>query len=285
MIQNQITADLFIETEYEFKDPFCWDIVGKNLVFLFIEAFVFFTLNILWEMFQETSHSISHENSHCLVLENVSKTYKSVGKKFVAVQGMNMTVSKGECFALIGLNGAGKSTTFQMIVGKAKLSGGIIQQTCQHIGFCPQSNSLDMKISVKNLLKIYSTISGFHGNESVALANHLIRAYDLEVYSEVLCGELSGGNKRKVCVAISTISHPDLILMDEPTSGMDPKSRRIIWERIKENIREGQEVLPKCEKKKKFFSKLKGQFAPKFLASHIFLRDLCYAILFFFLFQ
>ena len=191
-------------------------------------------------MYVENKHSTSTQTDYLISLKNVSKKYHSIRDSFTAVKDMNITVTKGECFALIGLNGAGKSTTFQMIVGRIKASSGNIQQSCNKIGYCPQSNSLDMKITVGNLLNVYTTMAGLNSKESQVIVDHLIKAYDLQSYHNVLCGDLSGGNKRKVCVAIANIGHPELILMDEPTSGMDPKSRRTIWARIKENIRAGR---------------------------------------------
>jgi ABC-type multidrug transport system ATPase subunit len=240
LIQNQLAADLLADLEGNetiLLSPFNWGIVGKNITFLTLEIAVFFMLNLAWEFFSESW--LLEDNENLLTLDKVYKKYHSLGNATIAVKDMNMKVSRGECVGLIGLNGAGKSTTFQMIVGKIRPTSGSIHQSGQRIGYCPQANSLDLKITVNNLLHVYSTMCGFNREESAITVRNLLHAFGLEVYANVPCGELSGGNKRKVCTAISTIGSPDSILMDEPTSGMDPKSRRLIWARVREYIRAG----------------------------------------------
>jgi len=178
LIKNQLTADLlgtFDDDEYQFKNPFSWDITGKNLVFMAAEAFIFFILNLFWEMIIENRNPVLEEDLNLLTLKNVSKRYHTLGTRFTAVHGIDLTISKGECFALIGLNGAGKSTTFQMIVGKIRKTAGTILQSSPQIGYCPQSNSLDMKISVRNILKVYATIAGFSRSKSEIIADYLIK--------------------------------------------------------------------------------------------------------------
>ena len=241
---NQISADLFQqftdEENSNYRNPFDWDIAGKNLCFLVIEMFIFFIANIIYEIIYDSNTTNSPEANETLSLENVSKTYSKCLNEFVAVKDTSLKVSKGECYGLIGLNGAGKSTTFKMITGQIRKTTGVIRFNCDRIGYCPQNNSLDDHITVQSHLQIYSRIAGYDSAEAQKVTELLMKEFTLEQYRSVPCGNLSGGNKRKVCTATSMLGNPKLILMDEPTSGMDPATRRLVWKNIGNAVKKGR---------------------------------------------
>ena len=229
---EQIRADLFNEfTDMPngASDPFSWTVAGRNMVALASEAIVFFLLNLAWEVVMDRRRpKMVEEGEEGLVLkvDQVSKVYRSLTNKFTALSDFNLSISRGECFGLIGLNGAGKSTTFQMVVGGLLPSQGRVRLGCPAIGFCPQSDSIDPCVTVAEQLQVAAMLKGFSVNQSKEVAAAAMEKLGLGQYSQVLCGDLSGGNKRKVCIGVALTGDPQLVLMDEPTSGLDPGSRR-----------------------------------------------------------
>lgn len=210
-----------------------------------IEGLIFLFLNLVWEKFfdQKSPKKSGMDLDGVLVVKNLTKTYKNINNSFTAVDNINLNVERGECFGLIGLNGAGKSTTFQMITGKTRQTSGDISLSCDRIGYCPQSNSVDSYLTVMEQLTVYGMLAGYSSAQSKVLATTTVEKFSLVPYKQVRCGDLSGGNKRKVCSAISLIGQPQFVLMDEPTSGMDPGSRRLIWDNIKSAVAMGQSVM------------------------------------------
>ena len=227
---EQIRADLFNEftdMPNSAADPFSWAVAGRNMVVLGLEAIIFFLLNLAWEVVMDRRRPKEGENgSSVLRVEQVSKVYRSLNNKFTALSDFNLSISRGECFGLIGLNGAGKSTTFQMVVGGLLPSEGRISLGCPAIGFCPQSDSIDPNVTVKEQIQVAAMLKGFSVSQSKEVATAAMEKLGLGQYSQVLCGDLSGGNKRKVCIGVALTGNPQLVLMDEPTSGLDPGSRR-----------------------------------------------------------
>merc|ERR550532_2805509 len=105
-----------------------------------------------------------------LSIENVTKFYRTLTSKFKAVDNLSLSVKRGECFGLIGVNGAGKSTTFKMVLGALTPGDGDVLVSCQRIGYCPQQNSIDPFIKTSKLLEIYCLLSGFTLDESKCIA-------------------------------------------------------------------------------------------------------------------
>ena len=202
---------------------------------------LFFILNLIFEYCTFSTYEQDDSQAAVLQLEGVSKTFSNCTQPFDAVKNLSMTITRGECYGLIGLNGAGKSTTFKMITGQTDCSSGNVKFNCGRIGYCSQNNSLDDYISVQNHLWIYAKLAGYTSVETKQVIDQLLKEYCMEQFRSVPCGHLSGGNKRKVCSAISMIGGPDIVLMDEPTSGMDPGTRRIVWKNIENLTRRGKE--------------------------------------------
>ena len=243
---NQLSNDLMEQYANQSNaegNPFSWDMTGKNLTFMASEIVLFLIITIAYEMFTSKSSNRDTSLKEILKLKSVSKNYSQGFIKHKTVSDVDISVERGECFGLIGLNGAGKSTIFRMVTGSVQPTDGSIMFGCKRIGYCPQSNSLDEYLSVNSHLDIYAKIAGYKSSEAKAVTNYLMREFALEQYRGVPCGKLSGGNKRKVCAATSMLGRPDLILLDEPTSGMDPATRRIVWKMIGACAKRGKYIV------------------------------------------
>ena len=146
---------------------------------------------------------------------------------------MHFQVKKGEVFGFLGMNGAGKTTTLSIISGVFPPSSGtafingfpITDQIAvrQSLGFCPQFSALFPRLTVWEHLQFFARIKGIHDHSiRDKLSNQLLKDLSLERYRNRVAGALSGGNQRKLSVGIALIGNPPIVLLDEPTSGMDP---------------------------------------------------------------
>ena len=166
-----------------------------------------------------------------------------VFKPKLAVQNMNFGIRHGECFGLLGVNGAGKSTTMKMLTadvlptrGTAMLGGFDIlksqYQVRQLLGYCPQTNPLLPLVTVLEHLKMFGRIKGIKESDLNAVCETRMTELSLLPFKNKRAGDLSGGNKRKLCVAIALIGEPLVIFLDEPSAGMDPVAKRHMWDLI-----------------------------------------------------
>ena len=158
----------------------------------------------------------------------------------VAVKGVTFGVKKGECFGLLGTNGAGKTTTFKALSGEITPSYGItkiagfdlskdMNRVRYLIGYCPQFDSLLENLTSREHLELYASIKGIPYHLREKMIQDLMIQLNLKPFENVLAGTYSGGNKRKLSVAIALLGSPPIILLDEPSSGMDPEARRFMW--------------------------------------------------------
>nr|CCA22574.1 PREDICTED: similar to Stromal antigen 1 putative [Albugo laibachii Nc14] len=172
-----------------------------------------------------------------VVLRIIRKTFK--GDK-VAVRGLSFGLPKGECFGFLGINGAGKTTTMKMMSGDVlpTAGGGTLGgydiltqqlQVRQLIGYCPQFDALYELLSVREHLELFARIKGVSKVKMKEVIDTLVHQMNLDDFEHKLAGTLSGGNKRKLSVAIAMIGSPRIIFLDEPSTGMDPVSRRFMW--------------------------------------------------------
>uniref|UniRef100_A0A1I7TY24 ABC transporter domain-containing protein n=1 Tax=Caenorhabditis tropicalis TaxID=1561998 RepID=A0A1I7TY24_9PELO len=171
-----------------------------------------------------------------LVAENLVKWYGS----FNAVKGISFHVNSKECFGLLGVNGAGKTSTFQMLTGENSISSGDAfvnglsvknewREAGINVGYCPQYDAIIKEMSGEETLYMFARIRGIPENEIPMKVNSVIHAIGIQMYANRQIKTYSGGNKRRLSLGIAIIGLPDVLLLDEPTSGVDPKSRRIIW--------------------------------------------------------
>ncbi|EAN79574.1 ABC transporter, putative [Trypanosoma brucei brucei TREU927] len=168
---------------------------------------------------------------------NLSKKYPN-GKE--AVRDLFFLVSSGEIFALLGTNGAGKTTTMSILCQELMPTGGVVE-TCgcdivkqggkalRCIGYCPQFDTCISLLSVEEHIRLQAGLYGMVGEEVENVVTDLLYMCDLTKYRKSLAGELSGGNRRKLSLAVALVGGPGVIFLDEPTAGMDPIARRKIW--------------------------------------------------------
>lgn len=165
-----------------------------------------------------------------------------------------MTVKDGEIFCLLGHNGAGKSTIVNILTGLIPpTSGNIlyygedfhenIANAKRTVGFCPQRDILENKNTVRENLELITRIKEIPKDIAEKEIEDIMRQCNIKNYEKQLTGNLSGGNKRKLCIARALIGGSKIIILDEPTSGMDPASRRIIWNIIKGLKSSGRTVI------------------------------------------
>ena len=167
---------------------------------------------------------------------NLSKKFKDK----TAVKNLNLTVNKGELYALLGVNGAGKSTTIKMLSclipvteGDAFLSGhSIVSESMkvkQVINVSPQETAVAEKLSVRENLELIARIYGFNKKESKQKAQEFIEKFGMEEYAKSKAKTLSGGWQRRLSIAMALITEPEIIFLDEPTLGLDVLARRELW--------------------------------------------------------
>ena len=153
---------------------------------------------------------------------------------------MNFCLEKGECFGLLGLNGSGKTTAFKCITQEINPSYGEIyingiktnnniEKIINEFGYCPQDNAIFDYLTVYENLEFYAKIKGVKKVYMPQIINKVISEMNLEEFLKKLARNLSGGNKRKLSFAISMLCSPPLILLDEPSCGMDPEAKRYMW--------------------------------------------------------
>jgi len=168
--------------------------------------------------------------------KNIFSKDKDIKESFLAVNHVNFKAYKNEIFAILGHNGAGKTTLIQMMIGLIRASGGNIyydgndistntNRIRQDFGVCSQTNILFDELTVEDHIKIFAKIK----NVEVDI-DQILKEVDLEQKKEDKVINLSGGQKRKLCIAIAIIGDPKYIFLDEPTTGLDPLSRRKVWE-------------------------------------------------------
>lgn len=167
---------------------------------------------------------------------------KSYGD-FTAVAGIDFHVAKGEAFGLLGPNGAGKSTTMRIIAATSKRTGGQISilgkdpdqhgpQIRAHLGVVPQQDNLDTELTVAQNLFVYGRYFGLSPKFINSKIDELLDFAQLTEKRNVKVDSLSGGMKRRLTIARALVSEPDILMLDEPTTGLDPQARHILWDRL-----------------------------------------------------
>ncbi len=165
---------------------------------------------------------------------------RKVFGKTVAVEGLDLEVSRGELFGLVGPDGAGKSTTLRMLATVMRPSGGSgevaglnlhahPEKIKRRIGYMPQRFSLYGELSVRENLEFFADIFRVHGPQREERFRQLLRFSRLESFQERLTRDLSGGMKQKLALSCALVHTPEILFLDEPTTGVDPVSRRELW--------------------------------------------------------
>ena len=171
------------------------------------------------------------------------KSFGPPGAELEAVRGIDVEVRRGEAFGFLGPNGAGKSSTMRMIAAVSPVSGGELRifgmdpavdgpAIRGRLGVCPQEDTLDTDLSVRDNLVIYGRYFGIAKAEVNARADELLAFVQLTEKARSKVEDLSGGMKRRLTIARSLINRPDVLLLDEPTTGLDPQARHVLWDRL-----------------------------------------------------
>lgn len=170
------------------------------------------------------------------------------------VSGVSFSVNKGECFALLGPNGAGKSTTMKMLYGSVQITSGElymlgislkknIRDVKARIGVVPQEDGLDPEFTVYENLEIFSAFQGIDSQVAKVRIEEVLKIAQLEEMAHRSVESLSGGMKRRLAIARGLLNHPEILILDEPTVGLDPQARLWIWSFIQQLLSEGVTVI------------------------------------------
>ncbi|XP_069042006.1 phospholipid-transporting ATPase ABCA1 isoform X2 [Lepisosteus oculatus] len=277
MAKNQAMADAFQRLgAKQTLSPLSWDFVGKNVFAMAVQGAVFFlfTLLLQYKFFisfrpfvgslpplgpededvakERARVSSGRPSGDILVLKELSKVYRQ--RKTPAVDRLCLGIPRGECFGLLGVNGAGKTSTFRMLTGDTSITRGeaflsgysvltSLERVHQLMGYCPQFDALSDLLTGREHLEFYARLRGAQEEIVAKVAQWGVAKLGLTQYAERPAGGYSGGNKRKLSTAISLIGAPPVVFLDEPTTGMDPKARRFLWNCILSVIKEGRSVI------------------------------------------
>jgi lipooligosaccharide transport system ATP-binding protein len=174
--------------------------------------------------------------------------------EFVAVNGIDFHVRKSESFGFLGPNGAGKSTTMRILAATSRRTSGQVSvlgkdpeihgpQIRAHLGVVPQEGNLDVQLTVTENLYIYGRYFGLSSKFIKSKIDDLLEFAQLAEKRDVKVEALSGGMKRRLIIARSLVSEPDILILDEPTTGLDPQARHILWDRLFRLKEDGMTLL------------------------------------------
>uniref|UniRef100_A0A1A9WA06 ABC transporter domain-containing protein n=1 Tax=Glossina brevipalpis TaxID=37001 RepID=A0A1A9WA06_9MUSC len=274
---QEICKNFFVSLMFQrydidsYKNPINSDLLRPHLISLTVLGLFFIILNILlesglfyrwhaklceqfdWIDGNERRHFeelkiVSIQNSlkrndqseqiSALKVENLCKSYS---KSQNAVSNITFSVKAGECFGLLGKNGAGKSTIFKILSGQLQPNVGHVEYYHPEISYCPQTNTLDSLLTVRECIEFYGRLRRITNISQ--LVTSILRCFQLESYRDVFVKNLSGGNRRKLTVATTCCGRTSVVLMDEPTSDMDPMTRAIVYRSIDHLLSENRAII------------------------------------------
>ncbi|CAI9715527.1 factor export ATP-binding I [Octopus vulgaris] len=274
---NQLQTSIFAHFGMDvYKNPF--EMLHWHIISLFICGIVFFLITLFLETRNyctrrdKTIHSsimkededVQHERmrvekniekqENSISILRLTKMYRQGLERILAVNQISLGIKEGECFGLLGVNGAGKTTTFKILTGQLSASSGDVfikdeslsknkRNARKLMGYCPQEDALDYFLTGRELLWYHARIRGIPKSEINAILCQLINTLNLENCANKLIGTYSGGMKRKLSFAIALLGEPPIVLLDEPTAGMDPAAKRLVWNCILKATSKGQSVV------------------------------------------
>ncbi len=187
---------------------------------------------------------------HTLEAAHLNKSFNGTR----VVDDLSFEIKRGECYGLLGPNGAGKTTTLKLCLGLTEPDSGSIRLLGQNIpahariarervGVVPQVDSLDPDFTVAENLRVFARYFGLPTAVIAQRLPQLLAFANLQAKADARLGELSGGMKRRLTLARSLVNDPEIIFMDEPTTGLDPQARHLIWERLKNLLAQGKTIF------------------------------------------
>lgn len=229
-------------------------------VYLYVTAIIFLTLlsiinrikfgkeigisfprvpNVEQDVIDEERRVNQNSCNDPIKFNHIQKLYKST----VALKDLSFGIKKGECFGLLGVNGAGKTTLLKILTQAVDMTSGNgtienhqltenIMNYIRFCGYCPQADIIIPQLNVKQHLYFYCYLKGISTSIINSYVEEIINVFSLKEYEKQEAEKLSGGNKRKLCAAISLIGNPSILILDEPSTGIDPESRRYLWNLI-----------------------------------------------------
>uniref|UniRef100_A0A8C1YCU5 ATP-binding cassette, sub-family A (ABC1), member 12 n=1 Tax=Cyprinus carpio TaxID=7962 RepID=A0A8C1YCU5_CYPCA len=249
-----------------YKNPFSLDVLGWMYISMFLQGFICFTLRLLLNktLLRKVSPNEDEDvvaerlrvdrgdaSADILQVKHLTKVYQNLNKRVQAVKRLSVGIPAGECFGLLGVNGAGKTTTFKMLTGDISPTDGsarirdidgrmvdIIDSMREgiNIGYCPQVDALDDLLTGEEHLYFYARIKGISKRETDRVVNYLLKKLELNYHRHNTSESYSCGTRRKLSTALALIGNPQILLLDEPSSGMDPRSKRHLWKIISEQV-------------------------------------------------
>lgn len=183
-----------------------------------------------------------------------AKHLRKIFGDFVAVDDISFEILPGECFGILGPNGAGKTSTIRMLYGFSPMTGGILKvfglpmpgcfrAVKARTGVCQQENNLDPDLTVIQNLEVFARYFDIPKAAAREKAENLLKFMALDHRREAKANELSGGMKRRLVLARALINEPELLILDEPTTGLDPQSRHQVWDRLEALRGKGLSIL------------------------------------------
>ena len=178
------------------------------------------------------------------------KAYEST----TVVDGIDLKVMPGQCFGLLGPNGAGKTTILRMLLGLTPPDRGELtvlgysvpaqaRRMRQYVGMVPQMDNLDPDFTVRENFRVYASYFGISGATLMQRIEQLLKFASLEARANARINDLSGGMKRRLILARALVNDPQLLILDEPTTGLDPQARQLIWQRLRSLLAEGRTLI------------------------------------------
>ncbi|XP_027982024.1 ATP-binding cassette sub-family A member 7 isoform X2 [Eumetopias jubatus] len=256
MVRNQAMADAFERLgDGQFQSPLRWEVVGKNLLAMVVQGPLFFLFTLLLQHGNRLLPQPQLRSLHPLGEEDEDVARERERVVQGATQGDVLVLRDlTKCFGLLGVNGAGKTSTFRMLTGDVLPSGGeavlaghsVAQEPSaapRHVGYCPQSDAVFELLTGREHLELFARLRGVPEAQVAQTASLGLARLGLPQYADRPAGTYSGGNKRKLATAVALVGDPAVVFLDEPTTGMDPSSRRFLWNSLLAVVREGRSVV------------------------------------------
>jgi ABC-2 type transport system ATP-binding protein len=195
-----------------------------------------------------------NDSGSIVVAEDLTRRFKNATGELTAVDHLNLDIAAGEIFALVGPDGAGKTTTMRLLCGlmdptegRAIVTGLDVKdhpdEVKDHIGYMAQRFGLYADLTVAENMNFYADLFGILGQERTELADRLLKMTRMEPFRDRQAGKLSGGMKQKLALMCTLLHKPRVLFLDEPTNGVDPVSRRDFWAILYQLVRDGLTVV------------------------------------------